>query len=894
MIDYNANGYFGLFGATASNAVLQNVGLLNVTVNGGSNGGTGALAGVIRNNTAIRYSYVDGGSVSTRTNLVGGLVGFVADAGASISHSYANVSVSAGVGGGAGYAAAGGLVGGNNGGISYSYATGSVSAPTGNVSSKYIGGLTGMQNAGTTSNSYATGAISGNNTLGGLIGSLGGGSVSSSYWDKTTTGQNSSAGGAGLFTDQWPTLGPLATGTWSTADWGAGNPYPGIKALPYITITANASQTYGSATTVGIASILDQNGTDASGLVNTSGLSWSASTTAAAGTTSAVRGSGASATGYQILYAGNVTVGKAPLTVTANGLSKTYDGLAYNGGNGVSYSGFVNGEGFGVLGGTLAYGGNSQGALNTGNYAITPSGLTSSNYAISFANGNLAITPATLTVTALDATKTYDGQAFRSGNGVGYSGFVNGETPAVLGGALTYGGSSQGAVNAGNYAITPSGLTASNYAISFANGNLAITPTTLTVTALDATKTYDGQAFRGNNGVGYSGLVNGETAAVLGGALAYGGPSQGAVNAGNYAITPSGLTASNYAISFASGNLAINPATLTVTALNASKTYDGQAFRGGNGVGYSGFVNGETPAVLGGALTYGGSNQDAVNAGNYVLTPSGLTANNYAIAFVDGTLTINPAPITGSLIGTVNKIYDGTNEALLKPEAFLLKGFIGNDGATITKTVGTYASANAGSSIPVKVNLPQADYAPLGNTLLRNYILPSTLTGAVGVINKAPLNITANNADKIYDGQAFRGGNGVSYSGFVNGEKADALGGKLVYGGNSQGAINGGSYALTPSGLTAANYAITFTDGRLTVNAVDSYNPANNQLTIPTITVAGKIYNDVVVSVAEVLGYTTGGSPASSNNSYDPVTNILTIPSVVVGGVTYTNVRVAV
>src|SRR5262249_24468990 len=82
---------------------------------------------------------------------------------------------------------------------------------------------------------------------------------------------------------------------------------------------------------------------------------------------------------------------KAALTVTANSYSKPYDGLAYSGGDGVSYAGFVNGETAAVLGGTLTYGGNAQGAINAGNYTITAKGLTSDNYDITYAPGTLTI-----------------------------------------------------------------------------------------------------------------------------------------------------------------------------------------------------------------------------------------------------------------------------------------------------------------------------------------------------------------------------------------------------------------------------------------------------------------------------------------------------------------------
>ena len=50
-----------------------------------------------------------------------------------------------------------------------------------------------------------------------------------------------------------------------------------------------------------------------------------------------------------------------------------------------------------------------------------------------------------------------------------------------------------------------------------------------------------------------------------------------------------------------------------------------------------------TASVLSGTIAYGGSSQGAVNAGTYTIIPSNQTSSNYAINYVDGTLTINPA-----------------------------------------------------------------------------------------------------------------------------------------------------------------------------------------------------------------------------------------------------------
>ena len=55
-----------------------------------------------------------------------------------------------------------------------------------------------------------------------------------------------------------------------------------------------------------------------------------------------------------------------------------------------------------------------------------------------------------------------------------YFGFVNGDDQSDLMGSVVYGGSSQGAVSSGTYAITLSGLISGNYNISYSPGILLI------------------------------------------------------------------------------------------------------------------------------------------------------------------------------------------------------------------------------------------------------------------------------------------------------------------------------------------------------------------------------------------------------------------------------------
>ncbi len=88
-------------------------------------------------------------------------------------------------------------------------------------------------------------------------------------------------------------------------------------------------------------------------------------------------------------------------------------------------------------------------------------------------------------------------------------------------------------------------------------------------------------------------------------------------------------------------SVTINKAALTVTADNKAVTC-GEAAPAYT-ASYSGFVGGETEAVLGGTLAFACGYTTTSAAGDYTITPSGLTSDNYTITFQTGTLTATAA-----------------------------------------------------------------------------------------------------------------------------------------------------------------------------------------------------------------------------------------------------------
>lgn len=530
--------------------------------------------------------------------------------------------------------------------------------------------------------------------------------------------------------------------------------------------------------------------------------------------------SGYTAANYTISYVpGVLTINPATLTVTTLGHTKTYDGVAYQGGSGVRYSGFVGGETEAVLGGALLYGGTAQGAKNTGSYTLSAGGLTAVNYAIQYIGGTLSITPAVLRVEALAQTKVYDGQPFGGTPSVRYTGLVAGESAAVLGGTPSYSGSWQAATAVGSYTILPSGLSAANYQVSYVAGTLSIVPAPLIATVDDKQKTYDGRVYSGGFTLSVSGFVAGDTyQSVVTGTPVFSGPAVTALGAGSYAIRASGLSAANYTITYVAGTLAIGKAPLLVSAATAAKTYDAQPFAGGNGVNYTGFAPGEDATVLGGNLVYGGAAQGAIAVGSYALTAGGLSAANYTISYVPGTLAISPATLVARLT-PAEKVYDG--RPWQGGSDLTFSGFVPGEDASVVRGNPQYGGTaqgvrNAGSYMVTVSGLQAA-----------NYII--TYEPATLIIRPAPLTVQVHDTRKVYDGRPYTCTHGVSYAGFVAGEDPSVLSGTLLYNGNWPAAINAGTYQIVPGGLASGNYAISYRAGSLEITKAPLQVTAENK-----------------------------------------------------------------
>ena len=411
------------------------------------------------------------------------------------------------------------------------------------------------------------------------------------------------------------------------------------------------------------------------------------------------------------------TIAKAPLTVKANG-SATYGDAAAT--EGFIATGFVFGQNVSVLGGTAAYTTSyAQGAAAGTSETVDVTGLTASNYAISYVEGTFLVGQKALTVTATGSATYGDAAATEGFSG---SGFVLGQDASVLAGPAMYTTSYTPGDAAGtNETVSVSGLTSNNYAISYFGGTFTVAQKALTVTATGSATYGDAAATEGFIATGF---VFGQDVSVLGGTAAYTTSyAQGAAAGTSETVDVTGLTASNYAISYVGAMFTVAQKALTVTATGSATYGDAATTEGFSG---SGFVLGQNASFLGGTAAYITSYTPGDAAGtNETVSVSGLTSSNYAISYVGGTFTVAKANAT-VVVTAYTVPYDG----LPHTATYTIAGVNGETGATVgTVDVSKTTHTKAGIYASDTWNFPAtANYNSIANTTITDIINPGALS----------------------------------------------------------------------------------------------------------------------------------------------------------------------
>ena len=594
----------------------------------------------------------------------------------------------------------------------------------------------------------------------------------------------------------------------------------------------------------------------------------------------------------------SAVISAANLIVTANNDAKIVTQSDTAGYNGVSFTGFVGGDNASMLGGTLSITRTGVGvdeAAGTYNGVLVASGYTSSNYNISYVNGNYQIVPAQdLLVHIQNMNNSYGTtpgygvtsaqymdsgnvihtltQTSHNGNTFTYNDSAGGSvtftvtpTGAVLSGA--------GFLAAGNYGLTGSNtsIVGNNFLQATYVGNQAVERVALTPQANGVSKVYDGTTNITGLNLGLSGELSGDIVDV-GGVGAFNTPHAGnnlGYTVNNIAL--SGADANNYYLS--SNTLAgtdgiITPKAVTVTASTDTKVYDGTTASNVAVTNITGLLTGDN--LSGVFQTYNSTHALGNDGSLLVVNHSGASVNgsygsllgDYAITYVNTAGTITPASVTVTA-SSDTKVFDGTTAS--NRTVTNITGLVSGDQLTgLTQSYNNAHVLGANGST-LLVDSSHANMTSGVGSALSDYVI--SYVDATGTITPKTVTVTASTDTKMYDGTTTSTVAVTNVTGLVGNDSltnlfqaynsSQALGANgslLVVDGSNVGLSSGAGDRLSDYGITYVSTAGTITRRPVTVSNV-SLN-SDGSLNISQATLSG-------VLPGETLTLVPGGAPGT-------------------------------
>ena len=224
-----------------------------------------------------------------------------------------------------------------------------------------------------------------------------------------------------------------------------------------------------------------------------------------------------------------------------------------------------------------------------------------------------------------------------------YSGFAIGDNAGSLTTQPTCSTAATSSSPVGNYSTSCMGAVDANYMISYVAGpNVTVNPAPLTITPVTSSSSMTYGGTPPTITASYKGFVNGQTASNLTTQPTCSTTATKTSSVGSYSTTCMGAVDANYMITYATGpTVTVNPAPLTIKASSATVAY-------GSTIppitaSYSGFVNSQTASSL---TTQPTCSTTAISTspGMYPSSCTGAVDPNYAIGYVNGTITVSAPP----------------------------------------------------------------------------------------------------------------------------------------------------------------------------------------------------------------------------------------------------------
>ena len=522
--------------------------------------------------------------------------------------------------------------------------------------------------------------------------------------------------------------------------------------------------------------------------------------------------------------AGTLTVEPTDLFITTPSATKPYDGTAltaaFDPSTGAgSISGLASNESITVT----TTGSQTEVGESANTYTIDWGTTNPNNYEISDNLGVLKVTPAPVTVTADNKSKTY---------GDSDPELTATVTGTVESDVIDFTLSREAGETTGTYPISVTLGTNPNYTVTATPGTFTITRATATVTADDKEKVKD--AIDPELTATVSGLQNNDAASVI----TYTLNREAGETVGTYAITPSGdAVQGNYDVTYVPGTLTITSSTEVVVRIvghSNTTAYDGE----GHSVNGYDVVSISNPDYTENDFDFNGTTTETERTyvgTSYMGLAAGQFINNngsFDVTFIvtDGYQTITPAPAT-VVADNKSKTYGDTDPTLTAT----VTGSVESE--TIAFTLSRTEGENVGT-YPISVTLGS-------NPNYEVATAPGSFT-----ITPATAMVMADNKEKV------RGTPDplltATVTGLKNGDSESVISDTIT----REPGDTVGTYAITPSGaIKQGNYNITYLPGVLTI--VDDTLIVVG--TLETVTVNGCTASDAPAPYTTVEGLESAG-----------------------------------
>ena len=469
-----------------------------------------------------------------------------------------------------------------------------------------------------------------------------------------------------------------------------------------------------------------------------------------------------------------------------------------------------------------------------------------------------------ITITAKDASKTYDGSALTEGDFT-ITGLDSGDSHTftvtmTAASTITNAGTRPNVIATVDGVAVTTGLATvvEDYWVTVEDGTLEVTQKALTITAESDTKVYDGTALTKNSYTNTD-LATGdaiESVTVTGSQTVVGTsnnvPSAAVIkNAGNEDVT------ANYNITYTNGTLEVTQKAVTITADGDTKVYDGTALTK-NSYTNTDLATGdaiESVTVTGSQTVVGTSN----NVPSAAVIKNGTTdmTANYNITYTNGTLEVTQKALTITAESDT-KVYDGT--ALTK-NTYINTALATGDAIESVTVTGSQTVVGSSDNVPSAAVIKNGD-----TDVTANYNITYT-NGTLEVTQKA-VTITADGDTKVYDGTALTKST-YTNTALATGDQIESVtvtGSQTVVGTSnnvpSAAVIKHGETDVTASyNITYANGTLEVTQKALTITAEsDTKVYDGTPLTKSTYTNTGLASSDAIESVTVTGSQTVVGT----------------------------------